>query len=80
MRKRALIGCMVHRAAVGGARARTRGWGMRDMGCDCRECGWWDSRGSPSAISMAVMPRDHWSLYGMAEGGGRGGKDEGMHS
>ena len=39
----------------------------------------WDvggnSRGSPSAISMAVIPRDHWSLYwDIMEGRGGEGK------
>ena len=53
IRNSARIGCMLHRAK----RERERG-GIHTV----IEEGWMFLRGSPSAISMAVMPRDHWSL------------------
>ena len=45
--------------------------------CECVRGGgelWCGLRGSPSAISMAVIPRDHWSLW---KEGGREGRREG---
>ena len=70
MRNRALIGCILHSAVAGrgGRRRGERGGGEeggeeegrrvnRTYSCTCVY-----SRGSPSAISIEVIPKDHWSL------------------
>lgn len=62
MRKRALMGCMSHRAA--GDKEETILASVQQKWPDiyqCFHCGV-DSRGAPSAISMAVIPQDHRSL------------------
>ena len=40
-----------------------KGGGQEGSGCVAIVNVGRNSRGSPSAISMAVIPRDHWSLY-----------------
>lgn len=66
MRKRALIGCMSHRAGGNrGDRRQTMASLFFTSSSDPRgsisECVV-HSRGAPSAISMAVIPQDHRSL------------------
>ena len=60
IRNRALIGCMLHRAERRRRMRRRRRRRRKYIYLSC--CLILNLRGSPSAISIAVMPRDHWSL------------------
>ena len=71
MWKRACMGCMSHKAVLGEERVGKRK-GVPSQLSLTLPTSWWEQplhlRGSPSAISIAMMPRDHWSLWGKRQG------------